>query len=288
MDTGIFNRILAFFGSDAEFGLHDPAANDGQGGVAVRRAKLGLLDMLWARNVRGVNIYIRPGPVSEPSYLLVDDIDAARLLAQHGCDLGKWPLVAKPGRLITETSPGNHQVWIRSQRPLEDEEKRAWLSTLGSDPGAAPRARWGRLAGFQNRKPKHRRPDGSYPLARLLWVQCDAVAVPSHEADSPTRARVFIVQEEEKKRRRPSDVLSSDLPRREAYERGDDSAQDIAWCLALMRRGLSNVEVAERLVAARDAVGWGGHHAQGDYVARTVAKAREWTHAAPLPGGGDG
>jgi len=292
MDTELYERMLVFFGAGAEWGIHGKP-NDLASGVFALPAELSKLDTLWARNKRGAGIYVRPGPAQEPFFILVDDINAERLRRQHGCDLAVWPMDARPGRLIVESSPGNHQVWIRSRRPLDDLEKRAWLSTLGSDPGAAPRTRWGRLAGFANTKAKHQRPDGSYPLARLLWVQYDAVDVPVLAPDvveRPTRARAFIVvKEEEKKRIRPSDVSSFlDLPRRQAYERGDESAQDLAWCLALMRRGLTNAEVAGHLHTAREAVGWGGHHDHDDYVARTVEKARRWTHAAPPPGGGDG
>lgn len=292
MNTELFARILAFFDGPAEFGIHDPRANDGQGGVHVRPANLGLLRMLWARNQKGCHVYVRPGVVMEPHFLLVDDVDRERLAAQHGFVPDAPVATARPGRMIVETSPGNHQVWIRSRRPLDDVEKRLWLSTLGSDPGAAPRGRWGRLPGFLNMKPKYQRPDGSFPMSRLLWLQADPVDLPTHpdmpcvDAKSSTRARVYILRkEEEEEKVGNSTPTKRGEPRREEFARADGSAQDFAWCLSLMRFGLSDADVASRLRAAREVVGWAGHHDQADYIERTVRKARELAHAAPPLGG---
>jgi hypothetical protein len=288
MNTALFVRILAFFGGPAEFGIHNPRSNDGQGGVHVRQAKPALLPMLWARNKKGCHAYVRPGPVMEPHFLLVDDVNRERLAAQHGFVLDAPVATAKPGRMIVETSPGNHQVWIRSRRPLEDVEKSLWLSTLGSDPGAAPRGRWGRLPGFLNVKPKHQRPDGSFPMSRLLWLQADPVDLPMHpdmpcaDAENATRARVYILRKKEEEKRTGNLTLARRAePRREDFERADASAQDFAWCLSLMRFGLSDADVAARLREAREAVGWAGHHDQADYIERTVRRAREVAHAAP-------
>jgi hypothetical protein len=66
------------------------------------------------------------------------------------------------------SSPANFQGWIRSDRPLDDAEKRYWLRKFGSDPGATPRGRWGRMPGFRKRKPQSTTADG-WPLAKLAW-----------------------------------------------------------------------------------------------------------------------
>jgi len=54
--------------------------------------------------------------------------------------------------MVVETSSGNYQVWIHSDRPLSLDEKRYWLKRLHNDPGADRNNRWGRYPGFRNRK----------------------------------------------------------------------------------------------------------------------------------------
>ena len=198
MDTRVMEQVLAFFGGRAEVGIHDPAANGGQGGVFVRSAQATspFLGWCWRQNKHKLrNVYVRPVLEDEPHFMLADDLTRELLERQHGFFAGP-PVHAKPGRLITETSPGCFQVWIHAQNALRGPDKVFWLSTLGSDPGAAPERRWGRLAGFLNVKPKHKREDGSYPLARLVWMDPTALDVPTQdgpgEAESPTRARVYI------------------------------------------------------------------------------------------------
>jgi hypothetical protein len=106
--------------------------------------------------------------------------------------------------------------------------------------------------------------------------------MPCVDAKSPTRARVYIIRKEEEEEKDGNLTLTKrGEPRREDFERADGSAQDFAWCLSLMRFGLSDADVAARLRAAREAIGWAGHHDQADYVERTVKKAREVAHAAP-------
>ena len=119
---------------------------------------------LRAKNAEGWHIFMRPGAEREPYYLLADDISPVRLTSQHTDVSGVW----RSGRMVVETSPGNYQVWIRSRSPLSPEQKLHCLRKLGSDPGAAPRGRWGRMPGYRNRKDKYLT-GGEYPLARLIW-----------------------------------------------------------------------------------------------------------------------
>jgi len=171
--------------------------------------------------------------------------------------------------MVVETSPDNYQVWIRSSRPLEIEEKRYWLKKLYSDPGADPKHRWGRCPGFRNRKAKHRDTSGGYPLARLIWIDW------RHKADIPSKPTTSMAIA-------PS---FSPLPRggchnhlntisRQDFERGDESATDFAYALALARRNYTAQQIRDRLLIERQK--WQHHKGKkrmDDYICRTVSKA---------------
>jgi len=118
----------------------------------------------WFRgmNAQGRDIYIRP--TGSSGLYLIDDVPAAtveRMRAE-----GYTPAA------VVETSPGNHQAWVRvSDTPLSNEEGTAVARELaerfGGDMSSANWRHMGRLAGFTNRKEEHRQPDGRYPYARL-------------------------------------------------------------------------------------------------------------------------
>jgi len=113
-------------------------------------------------NAQGRDIYIRPSGSS--GLYIVDDVAAAtveRMRAE-----GYTPAT------VVETSPGNHQAWVRvSDTPLSNGEgtavSRALAARFGGDMSSANWRHMGRLAGFTNRKEEHRQPDGRYPYVRL-------------------------------------------------------------------------------------------------------------------------
>jgi hypothetical protein len=155
---------------------------------------------------------------------------------------------------------------------------------MGSDPGAHPRGRWGRMPGFRNRKEKYFR-NGEYPLARLVWVDFRRAAyipVPESSPDpfpvpfasdssgavlpTPVSDRFCIVS--------GGGCVSSEC-RRADYDCGDQHRTDFRFCLALMRRGLSDSEISGRLVSER--ADWENHKGDrrmGDYLKRTIRRAR--------------
>jgi len=171
--------------------------------------------------------------------------------------------------MVVETSPRNYQVWIHSQRQLSLVEKRFWLKRLGSDPGADPNNRWGRCPGFRNRKDKHRSACGQYPLARLIWIDWASVAqipeitLETHTPDSvplqPPRGGVC----------RKNNVHRSD------YDRGDESATDFSYALALVRRGHNEDDIRNRILSERK--NWDNHRGQAKvdlYLDRTIRRAK--------------
>jgi hypothetical protein len=250
----VIERIGHFFGV-FEWGLLDPL----RGACWPRRHSANLLGHLRARNAAGAHIFLRPSVELEPNFLLVDDIDLAEVRARH----------LRPGRLVVQTSPGNFQAWVRSSRPLDLGEKREWLRRLGSDPGAAPKRRWGRAPGFRNRKPKHVLQDGTYPLARLVWVDPSPVPIPALAPLPPAAAPAAAPAPFPPPR--GGRVPWAHVARSRFAGRGE-SEQDFAFALALLRRGAPLEEAAARIRAERSA--WANHLGREDsYCLRTAAAA---------------
>jgi len=94
------------------------------------------------------NIWIRPA-VPAHKLVMLNDLPTATARA----------IVRKYRALAVETSRGNCQVWIVCSRDLTCEERQDVARSLcrligsGSDPGAISEPRWGRLAGYLQRKP---------------------------------------------------------------------------------------------------------------------------------------
>lgn len=107
-----------------------------------------VLPWLRAQNAAaGRNIWVRPSD-SEHPLLMLDDV--------------KTPLAMSIARKyesgIVETREGNCHVWLVSTLPLIREERQKVLRHLiamtDADVGALSEPRWGRLPGFQGRKPR--------------------------------------------------------------------------------------------------------------------------------------
>ena len=221
---------------------------------------------LKAENAKGYHILIKPLSVAEPFFMLADDLNIKLINCHHKYPDSTWKL----GRMVVETSPDNYQVWIRSSRPLEIEEKRYWLKKLYSDPGADPKHRWGRCPGFRNRKAKHRDTSGGYPLARLIWIDW------RHKADIPSKNHHPMATAPSFSPLPRGEVCHDHLNTisRQDFERGDESATDFAYALALARRNYTAQQIRDRLHIERQK--WQNHRGKkrmDDYICRTVSKA---------------
>lgn len=241
---------------------------------------------LVGENRQGADIFIRPAGWT--TLVLLDDIDDAtvRRLSADGL---------RPA-VVVETSPANHQAWVRlSPEPiapaLATAAARALAERYDGDLNSASWRHYGRLAGFENRKPKHQRPDGSYPMTRLLAVASgvalaggdilDAARVRRATASGPGgRARVPMIPVPQ-----PGDGPVSPLGalyRREVrrlsqrYPTTDLSRLD--WMVVVsLARAFADADAAELAQAMVEGSPGlverkAGHLA--DYVARTVGKAR--------------
>lgn len=208
-------------------------------------------------------------PVEPSCYLLADDLSWPVILRHHRSIDGSW----KPGRMVIETSPRNFQVWIHSLRPLSLMEKRYWLKRLMSDPGADPNNRWGRCPGLRNRKDKYRSTEGHYPLSRLIWIDWKRLAavppIPPESLGTNPKSISHLPQRRVVCRHTTEEISRSD------YERGDESATDFSYSLALMRTGYTDDQIRSRILSERTC--WHNHLGQkriGHYLDRTIRRAR--------------
>jgi len=128
-----------------------------------RTGMLKLIPRLIAENARGGNIFVTPIDTAV-HHVLADDlsVDALAELRSRGYQ----PAV------VMETSPGNHQAILKV--PVDVAPKVAtneWFKDLNRDLGdqkITGMIHPFRLAGFENRKDKHRAADGRFPFVRLV------------------------------------------------------------------------------------------------------------------------
>lgn len=122
---------------------------------------------LKAENLRGGNILIRPDDSINAPLVFLDD------LALDAAANGLRAAGLNPA-CVVQSSPTDHgwHAWIRlCEGPLPPEiigaVARRLAAEFGGDPHSAQRRHFGRLAGFTNRKPEHRRPNGQFPFVLL-------------------------------------------------------------------------------------------------------------------------
>ena len=126
------------------------------------------IDWLRYENWQGRDVFIRP---CVSALVLVDDLDTH--LVQRLDALGLTPT------LVVETSPANHQAWIRVSAEAQPPAVRRVIAArlaeeLGTDRACTGLNHFGRLAGLSNRKPEHARP--APPFAKVLLSHPGAVA----------------------------------------------------------------------------------------------------------------
>ncbi len=252
----ILNKLRNYF-TDFEYGVYDAKKES----VWVVQSQGKSLGYLKSQNADGRHIFIRPVKEQEPYFMLVDDLNSDQLESHKKG--GEW----KKGRLVVVTSPGNYQVWIRSARKLTNTEKSYWLKRMRSDPGAAPKGRYGRAPGFRNHK------YSDHPLARLVWVdwKYDAEVPEIHPVIGELKTR----GKKEGKRQGNRVVDTREIARAD-YETGDESRTDFRYVLALIRRGFTDAAIKGRLLSERTE--WASHtggRKKEDYLNRTIKKARE-------------
>lgn len=153
--------------------------------VGIRDAQTGqMMNRQWSRaelqqsipwlkrmNARGNDIYVRPAGAH--GLVLLDDLNTQALARMEADGFA-------PAATI-ETSPGNYQAWVKlSDDPLPVNVRQIAATQLaqhyGGDPNSADSRHYGRLAGFTNQKPQHRK-NGLQPY--VLTHACPGKAAKS-------------------------------------------------------------------------------------------------------------
>jgi len=218
--------------------------------------------------------FIRIRPKWPHPFVFVDDLSVEGVYALDR--RGFLPSV------VVESSPENFQAWLNLGRRVAPEVMtliaRQVASILDADRGAANWRQAGALAGFTNCKPKHQRPDGLYPFARLHMARHrvfprakslirDAKRVYAAEQAARERARAYYAG-----RNRGSVQDIAAFHERAKYE-GDLHRADFAWAIHALSRGWSERRVEETILRARDLRHKGPRREQEKYAHRTVRAA---------------
>jgi len=261
----------------------------------------GLLPRAAAANARGAAIYMRVYSAAadmHPGLVLLDDL-TAEAVARLGPE-GFAP------RLVVETSPSNFQSWIAlvpNGHVIDHETalaaSRMLASQFAADPRAVSSRQPGRVPGYTNRKPKHRRYDGLYPFTKLISASPSIIA----EAGPALIRQIAERADAQRRRRGPPEnqEMAGDRPKKAGYHSGlfDDLLQRARAKIALelqngqrsaarasqseidfmavreaLRKGCSELDVATWLKATRS-------DKQEAYAERTVAAAASVEDLSP-------
>jgi len=280
----IHGQLAAMGCREYEIGVRDPAR-----GMLTRRGTARELEArvgwLRAMNARGADIFVRPA--DDRGLVLIDDLKREAL--------GRMAADGLPPAVVTETSPGNHQAWVRLTegpvtRAVGTEAARELAGRYGGDPRSADAGHYGRLAGFTNRKEAHTRADGRQPYV-LLQEARGGCASAGEATLGQAGARVAIREGVAKATREvealsrtggggvSSDALEKEYRERAArlcarYPEADRSRMDwaVARDLAVAYPGADAVALTAALrMGSPDLTKRKGRHVE-DYVARTVGK----------------
>ena len=206
-----------------------------------------LLPWARARNAAGLNIWVRPASLlPEHPYLMLDDLSRERAAA----------ILQKYAGAVVETSPGNTQAWLRCSRPMDREQRqnvlRRLVAIVGSDSGAISEPRWGRLPGFQQRKP------GKSGWTNLLNIS----------AKPPFDPAPYLDQEPSVVASLPAARAAGVVP---SYLSGEDqSRREFGVACKMIREGVAPALIVAHIQAMVDA---SGRRKSRDYAKRTVAAA---------------
>jgi hypothetical protein len=234
------------------------------------------LSWLKFQNADGRNIYIRPK--GEHALSMVDDLTSEALeRMKHS---GFTPA------LIVETSPENFQAWLNHGRILPRQVSTAAARTLAErfhgDRGAADWRHFGRLAGFTNRKEKHRQPGCHYPYVRLVHATGQIYErAPEFTGEVANSVESVRIANERQRRHmlqsgysdHPGATKSIDMFRVDPKYGGDGNRVDLAFAVYALSHGLSENDV-RAAIASRDLSHKGNDKRQAEYIDRTLNKAR--------------
>jgi hypothetical protein len=181
-----------------------------------------------------------------------------------------------------ETSPLNFQIWLNHGRAIVNH----FVSTLaakelarrfGGDPSSADWPHFGRMAGFTNQKAERRLESGLPPFVRLSEYS-GRVAKEFLEHVTTLAAKTRRERDTTPAGKRPSQIGDdSSWPladfHADPHYGGDLHRADMAWALHAVSRGLSQEQIRNEMLHARDLSKKGRLDRQIDYAERTSIKA---------------
>ena len=239
------------------------------------------LQLLKAHNARGAHIYIRPS--GEHRFTLLDDLSQNSIDKLIGDSLEPCALV--------ETSANNFQAWLKHDNVYPSQLSTFVAQNLAEryhgDPSATDWRRFGRLPGFTNCKPKHRKPDGLYPFVLLRSATGQQYSRAAFQRLEMTK--LYQLREQEKERwiahwrealqlrstGRRFSHLSLERFRTSPRYAGRPASADIAFCVAAYSVAMPEDAIAETLASlylSRDP----NPRRKAAYIERTLTKARTW------------
>ena len=270
-------QIVAMGGTTFEIGLFKSDSTEKARSSMILRtyaaeAVFKVIPWLKFENYHDRNIFVRP--YGEHNLSMVDDLSADSIRRMKTSGFAP--------ALVIETSPGNFQVWLKHPRVLpkglSTAVARSLAKDFGGDIGAADWRHFGRLAGFTNRKLRHRDSDGLFPFVKL----CEASGALYDGAETLISRAELQLADEKQRRAKIHRAAVSDCPPRalKSIEQfrvnpiyaGDDTRIDLAYAIYALSHGASVGQI-EETIRTRDLSHKGGERRQADYLARTITKA---------------
>jgi hypothetical protein len=192
--------------------------------------------------------------------------------------------------LVVETSPRNFQAWLQHGSTLDKALSTAVAKTLAKrfhgDQGSADWRHFGRLAGFTNRKEKHRQPEGYFPYVRLtdatgatyqqardFVVQVQAALTKHIEAAQDLHQRLH-----SKPKKVTFGLKKIDDFRSNPRYGGAYSRSDLAYAVYALDHGVPEAEVRAQ-VGYQNLSYLGRRTRQEDYIERIIQKATKFLNS---------
>ena len=251
-----------------------------------QKSLLKSVSWLKRENAKGADIYIRPAGENNQGLVLVDDVSQGQI--QNMKQQGHEPA------LVVETSPQNHQAWVRiSSEPLAPEHatviSKVLAKTHQADENSADWRHYGRLAGFTNRKPEHTTETGHNP-----WVLChESSGKPAScgldlvQGTQQTLDNIRVKREQERRLNAAKTASEPCRGRNAVYEyqyqlkrlnarygaNMDVSRADYMICKDMLKKGYSEEQLEKTLLKASPGVCERKKGHEQDYCERTVRAA---------------
>ena len=264
--------------------------------VGVRNTKGQMLICSWSQdevlksvswlkreNARGADVYIRPGGGKNQGLILVDDLSKGQLDTMK--TKGFEPCV------VVETSPYNHQAWVRvCKQPLANNvatmSSKIIAKVAGADINSADWRHFGRLSGFTNQKSEHKTSTGRSPWSLCHISNTNHATRGNELVDYSKKCILEIDAQNESQKRLESALSAHERPSRynsiQTYQsefkalRGrygadmDLSRADFMICKSMAKQGFSKNDLLKTLekVSPELPKRKAGH--ESDYCKRTV------------------